>query len=367
MDAFEKTLTAAILAAAGTGCAQAGDIEAYGTVDMYLAINNDSGNWSSGVQSGGASASLVGLKGTEQLSDGLSALFKLEAGMLMDDGTSAPPGGGTGYLFQRESWVGLTSEAYGTLSFGRQYTPFFMTFIMVDPGNMSLGSAIGNYCWPSTDGLLGGVYGHSDISRRDNAVKYVSPDFNGVSFELMGSFGEEKIDGISSSTRKNAYDVGLQYAAGPLFMRTSLLSDGVTDAHGRRSDRYWVWGASWHGEVTTPSALFVRKFSNDTASSPDVWALQLAAATPVAGGKLLTSVAVLKNMSLSDADSLSAGVRYDYPLSKRTKVYAGFSAVVNEEQSAHVVIPGPGSSAPFDSESTGNGARQFFVGMNMSF
>lgn len=367
MHAFKTTLAAALLAALGTSGPQAADVEAYGTLDMYLAVNNDSGNWTSGVQSGGASASLVGLKGAEKLSDGLSALFKLEAGVLMDDGTSAPPGGGSGYLFQRESWVGLSSDAYGTLTFGRQYTPFFMTFIMIDPGNMSLGSAIGNYCWPATDGLLGGVYGHSDISRRDNAVKYVSPVFNGLSFEFMGSFGEERIDGNASSTLKNAYDAGMQYAAGPLFLRTSLLSDGVTDGEGRRSDRYWVLGAAWHGEVTTPSAIFVRKFSNDTEASPDVWALQLAAATPMCGGNLLTSVAVLKNMSQSDADSLSAGVRYDYPLSKRTKVYAGLSTVVNEDKSSHVVIPGPGSSAPFEAESAGNGARQFFVGMNMSF
>ena len=90
MHAFKTTLAAALLAALGTSGPQAADVEAYGTLDMYLAVNNDSGNWTSGVQSGGASASLVGLKGAEKLSDGLSAIFKL-VGRIREFSLNRPP------------------------------------------------------------------------------------------------------------------------------------------------------------------------------------------------------------------------------------------------------------------------------------
>lgn len=67
------------------------------------------------------------------------------------------------------------------------------------------------------------------------------------------------------------------------------------------------------------------------------------------------------------ADTWSVGARYDYPLSKRTKVYAGLAFVINEAHADNVVIPGPGSSAPFSIESEGNDQQQFFAGINHSF
>lgn len=203
----------------------------YGVADMYIAINNDSGHISTGVQSGGANASLIGLEGKETLSSDLSAIFRLEAGVLMDDGTSAPPGGGSGYLFQRESWVGLDSQTWGRLTFGRQYTPHFMTFILSDPSYMSMGSAIGSYCWPGTDSLLGGAYTMSDNARRDNSILYTSPSFGGWKIELFGAFGESKTaTGYTSSTLGNAYNVALKYRPSQWMLRTSVFIEQLSKA-----------------------------------------------------------------------------------------------------------------------------------------
>ncbi len=347
----------------------AADVKAYGTVDMYVAMNNDGGEWTSAVQSGGASASLIGLTGTEELSNGLRAVFKLEAGMLMDDGTSAPPGGGAGYIFQRESWVGLESDRFGKLTLGRQYSPFFMTLILADPGNMSMGSAIGNYCWPNGDGILGGLFGPSDISRRDNSILYATPNFSGFSAEVFAALGEvERTDGQTSSTLGNAYDIALQYAGERLFLRTTLLAEELSaEGYEHRTDRYWVAAATYDLGFTKPSVIFTKKFSRDTENAPDVWALQLGATTPLGHGTLLTSAAYLKNETVSDADTLSFGTRYDYPLSHRTKLYAGAAVVLNDDLADNVVIPGPGSSAPFSIEKAGNNQTQFFFGINHSF
>lgn len=349
--------------------AEAADVRAYGTVDMYIAVNNDNGNWTSVLQSGGASASLVGLTGTEALSGDFRAIFKLEAGMLMDDGTSAPPGGGDGYIFQRESWVGLESSRWGKLTLGRQYSPYFMTLIMADPGHMSMGSAIGNYCWPNADGILGGLFGPSDISRRDNSILYATPNFSGFSAELFAALGEvEQTDGKTSSTLGNAYDIAFQYVGERLFFRTSLLAEELSaEGYEHRTDCYWVAAATYDLGVTKPSVIFTKKFSRDTEAAPDVWALQLGATTPLGTGTLLTSAAYLKNETVSNADTLSLGTRYDYPLSQRTKLYAGAAVVLNDDRADNVVIPGPGSSAPFSIEKAGNNQTHFFCGVNHSF
>lgn len=367
---MRKTLLSlALLSAMAVGSAAATNVQVYGVADMYVAVNNDSGTISSGVQSGGANASLIGLQGTENLTDGLSAIFRLEAGVLMDDGTSAPPGGGNGYLFQRESWVGLESTTWGRLTMGRQYTPHFMTFILTDPGYMSMGSAIGSFCWPGTDSLLGGAYAPMDNSRRDNSILYTSPTVDGFTFEAFGAFGETKnAAGEASGTIGNAYNLALQYRGGPLFVRTSVYTEQLSKAPEMRAeDTYWATGATWDLVVTKPSILFVKKFSRDTVESPDVWSLQLGATTPMGHGTLLTSVAVLKNQSADDADALAWGVRYDYPLSQRTKVYVGLAGVQNESASSKVVVPGAGSSAPFSISAAGNDQQQLFVGVSHRF
>lgn len=58
-----------------------------------------------------------GLRGTEQISDNLSAVFALESGFTPGTGKS----GQGDRLFGRQAWVGLKGD-WGQLAFGRQYT-----------------------------------------------------------------------------------------------------------------------------------------------------------------------------------------------------------------------------------------------------
>lgn len=68
---MKKSLLAlAILASAATVPAvsyAASSVSVYGLIDSYVSVNNDSGNVSSGLHSGGSSGSYFGFKGTEDL------------------------------------------------------------------------------------------------------------------------------------------------------------------------------------------------------------------------------------------------------------------------------------------------------------
>ena len=80
---MKKSLLAlAILASAATVPAvsyAASSVSVYGLIDSYVSVNNDSGNVSSGLHSGGSSGSYFGFKGTEDLGlwGGSQAVFKL--------------------------------------------------------------------------------------------------------------------------------------------------------------------------------------------------------------------------------------------------------------------------------------------------
>jgi predicted porin len=69
-----------------------------------------------------------GLRGNEDLGGGYRTVFALEAGFSPDSGASNQGG----RLFGRQAFVGLASPDWGSLTFGRQYSMYFLS--MLDAG-----------------------------------------------------------------------------------------------------------------------------------------------------------------------------------------------------------------------------------------
>ncbi len=106
----------------------AGNVEIYGAVDEYVAVNATGGEWKTAIKSGGLSASHWGLKGTEDLGNGVEVFFNLDNAFLADNGSATF--GNDGKAFSREANVGVRGK-YGQLSFGRQYTPALLSICYV--------------------------------------------------------------------------------------------------------------------------------------------------------------------------------------------------------------------------------------------
>src|ERR1700739_2517468 len=115
---MKKSLVAlAALGAFACGAHAQSSVTLYGIVDEGFNINTNAGgkhlyNLSSGVLQG----SRWGLRGTEDLGGGLSAIFVLENGFDVNTGKL----GQGGLMFGRQAYVGLSSR-YGTVTLGRQY------------------------------------------------------------------------------------------------------------------------------------------------------------------------------------------------------------------------------------------------------
>ena len=114
---------------------------------------------------GAGPSNRVGVKGSEDLGNGLKAIYQLEFGINFGDNNI--PGGANGGVSIRNSFVGLAG-GFGTVLLGRHDTP-----LKISTGKLDLFS--------DTMADYNGTVGFDDI-RADNAVAYISPSFSGFSF-----------------------------------------------------------------------------------------------------------------------------------------------------------------------------------------
>lgn len=205
---MKKTIFAAC-AAALLPCANANaqsSVALYGLISGGIAyVSNEGGHSIVSAVSGQVQPSRWGIRGTEDLGGGTSAIFILENGFSILDGSL----GQGGREFGRQAFVGLNNNAWGTLTLGRQYSP--------------LGDALRIYessvLWADTGAHIGDADNVFDTFRINNAVKYSSPIFAGV--QLSGLYGASNDAG--SFTDNRAYSFGLSYNIGQLSLGAAYM------------------------------------------------------------------------------------------------------------------------------------------------
>ncbi len=200
--ALRRGAVAAILAAgstAGSVFAQSSVI-LYGVADTFVEYTNNNPSPVQGVSgaksvfrlnSTGLSGPRWGLRGTEDLGGGLSALFVLESGFNVDTGTMAE----TDRLFNRQAYVGMESK-YGRLTMGRQYTTLYDFLANFSPLYFS-------NTYEPLNVLLGSP-------RVDNAVKYKFTQ-DGLVAQAHYAFGEQPGEMQGNA----AWGGGVIYSSGP--------------------------------------------------------------------------------------------------------------------------------------------------------
>ncbi|NBJ20601.1 porin [Burkholderia thailandensis] len=178
----------------------------YGKIeDGINYTSNARGHGTVQLQSGYDYGSRWGLKGTEDLGGGYKAIFQLENGFDVNNGRL----GQGNREFGRQAFVGIASERYGTLTFGRQYDPSVDMFSPL--------TANGNW----TGYLFAHPYDNDNTDysfRVNNAVKYVSPTWNGVTAEGMyavsnqaGGFANHRLRGAALQYRHGGLTLGASY------------------------------------------------------------------------------------------------------------------------------------------------------------
>ncbi|GLU33494.1 porin [Trinickia caryophylli] len=194
-----STLSLALLGAAGAAQAQ-NSVTLYGVIDTSITyVRHQSGSdngWNMG--SGNLSGSRWGLKGQEDLGNGLAAIFQLENGFNSANGQL----GQGSRMFGRQAFVGLQSNQFGTVTLGRQYDP---VVDLVQP-------LTGDNYFGSVFATPGDVDNNDNSSRTSNSIKYLSPNYAGFQFEGMYSLG-----GVAGKTGAGqTWAAAVAYNNGPL-------------------------------------------------------------------------------------------------------------------------------------------------------
>ena len=196
---MKKTLIALAVLTVSTASFAQSAVTLYGVVDAGI-TKNGAANTTTFTGGGVNGTSRLGVKGTEDLGGGLSAVFQIETGL--NSGKEAATS-----LGDRGAFVGVAG-AFGTVTLGNSVlSPSFFARAGTDP------STTNNYSIVK--------YGTS-LVRMDNSINYTSPNFAGVT--VRASMIQKNDNGTAG---KGATDISVVYAAGPLTLGASSANNGV--------------------------------------------------------------------------------------------------------------------------------------------
>ena len=375
---MKKTLAAVAVLGAFAGSALAADVQLYGIVDTGIGYNHidmdspgedDVDNFR--MESGQASGSRFGFKGTEDLGNGMTVGFILEDGILSDTGVDDK------VMFNRESSLFVQGN-FGKFAMGRLGA---LNNGQSSWAKIGMISAFGTSDWGGFSAQLSNLM--SLAGQWDNMIAYETPDFAGFKVYAQYGMGSDSNENESSSDR--FYSLGVTYNNGPFagyFAVDSInyktakfgsndwtgnkddIDDSLTVTLGGSYDFEVVkvyLGAQYFDEVKLSSvggvvnkAGAADKIYKGTVDNKDVffdtaynaaikikgYGISLTADAPLAGGKAMFGVGYLdaesadsmdnayasmpdlKDISNLDLKRYVVSVGYDYPFSKRTDVYA---------------------------------------------
>ncbi len=211
---MRRTMIAAAVAgvvSASPALAQSSNVQLYGRVNIGLDNYEATGARSQGPIPGNAidfesrfrvfdSLSRVGLRGTEDLGNGLRAVFQIESGVNVDAGGTLGQNGLTnassGTFASRDSFAGLDS-AWGRITFGRQSIYWV---------NGELAQYFANYVnqeVPWTNGTMLGRISRNGaaVARQANTVQYTTPTFAG--FNATFSYSPNDQESVQNNTTQD--------------------------------------------------------------------------------------------------------------------------------------------------------------------
>ena len=349
---MKKSLAALAVLGAFAGSAFAADVTLYGLVDYgfnYQHVDADKGadaQDSFRMMSGQNSGSRFGLKGVEDLGNGLKVGFVLENGFNADDGTL----GNGGRLFGRESQLYLEGN-FGTVSFGRvgQLVSANGTFGLMGGASPFSGG------WQDSVGakfLQGSAW-----DRYDNTITYKTPSFGGANVYAQYSFdtnSERTYDGVEGKASVDRY-----YAIGATFKSENLYLVGVVDSINYNNviydtdklddqinvtlggaydfqfmkvyaqAQYFMNSVSvGYKAATNQDSTIGKPYDFSEVEGADGFGIALGVGVPAFGGQAKAQVGYMTAEANQDStygkpevDRWNISVGYDYALSKRTSVY----------------------------------------------
>jgi predicted porin len=325
---MKKSLLALALLGAFAGVAQAQTaVQIYGTVDAGLIKRTDQT-----LNIGKRDNNRLGFKGTEELGNGLKALFQLEIRYEPDTGTIESGAGIQRPLFQGQSRVGLQGD-FGMVRLGRGLTAFQESVSAFDPWH-GLPSPAGFYTDLTVAGYTSDPLSQTGNSanRFSNALFYNSPEFNGFQINTTVATKESNQGPVvvgRGTTAAPQYVANAEASTNP-FSVSATYKNGPAAAmlaYERNAVESKIWSIA--GSVlATPELKLLASYSRQDQEHTRLFntktkAWVLGANYTMGPGKFLAGYGQKSPDGLTKTKQFSLG--YEYSLSKRTYVYVDAS------------------------------------------
>jgi len=294
-----------------------------------------------------SNSSRLGVRGTEALGGGLSAIFQIESSIQADSS------GGT--LAGRETFVGLQG-AWGTFKMGYFLAPYddiHPIFGNVPTLTTSILSTANLWAQGSQNIITDG--GFDD--REANSIRYDSPRIGGFTFsQQISAFDFSPASGGGGTTygdlaqsKRHAYmgSTGGFYANGPF--QAGIAYEWRQKVRGPSLNDYALSiAANWNFGPVKIGGVWER-LDYDVLNNSDLTRnfYAISATVPLGPGELYALIGTARNGSgptgarvgqLVGGSNTGADqwtISYTYALSKRTLAYAGFQQVRNDDNAAY--------------------------------
>lgn len=309
-----KLYAGAVVAALCLPGAALAEVALYGKAHLSLESQDDGTNTGTGLSS---NASRLGVKGSTDLSTGLTGFFQYEIGTNVDETNQPggffqnPAGSGTG----RDSFLGLKG-GWGAIKAGR-----------LSEGGANAWVYDANLFADQLGDIANLTSAGAPFARGDNSVNYVTPDWGGFGIGVTYIPEDSTAPNTSGST-----GVSLRYA-------TKALAFGV---HAYNFDKSTVAGANdpkvtavsgtydWGGGVLT--AMFVSDKDEGGVSGADRNIVTLGAGFKVGSAGMFkvqyADADERDNAPNTGAKLWAAG--YDHAIAKNATLYVVYASVDND-------------------------------------
>lgn len=351
-----------------------------------------------------SNSSYLGFKGTEDLGNGLSAIWQVEQQVNADSndsttGTSSATsfgGGGT-----RNTFVGLSSKTMGTMVLGTHDTPYKLGTLKLNV----FGDSMGNYT-----SIVGSANGTNVRDLRGaNVAAYISPTFNGfhgaIATGMLNEAGNSGNSNPSLWSATGVYDNGQLFASlsyevqktadvtaaaagitclntttgvstvravGACVAATEVAVGGTAailaaDAYDTKGTKL---GLGWDFKQGTKIGMVYERLSDsrsDQAGSRNAYVLNVA---HTMGNNVIKAQYGKANDgdSAVDTSAKNWAIGVDHNLSKRTSIYALYTKTDNAE-GARYGVGGTKTTGMYQPATTGLGEdpRAVSLGVKHSF
>jgi predicted porin len=322
----------------------------------------------SGIQAG----SRIGFKGSEDLGNGMKAIFEIEQNVTNDASTTA----GLFSATSRHAYVGLTGN-FGTVVGGRLDGVRYGVFNKYDA---FAGGGMGNFTQMT-----------GQVDRADNAIAWISPNWGGFSLVLAHSrdVGGQEVAGTAlvkaNTTDGRLYTIKGGYDNGPLSIdldyetvkaeNSNALA--INGGNGVGDTVVYTIGASYDFGMVKIRGLYDHHDTEadgfaQTALVSDLvdyddWFIS--ASMPFGNFLFKATYGQINDKRNSaeqaataiSGDATKWGLGVNYNLSKRTNVYLDYAQIRNDGNANYQLSPAA------NSQQTGYGTDGFNIGLAHNF